>query len=111
LNSTEEANYEEVPDVASENQPQADAQIALGDYYGEEFEENEGDEVSNIGRLSNAPPHLCVQNYPKFKNKRLCFAFDKDMHEIELHAKSISGYVDRDDGKCHYPLTGEFFLT
>jgi hypothetical protein len=66
--------------------------------------QNDYDQGSAL--LEKAPPHLCVKENPQFKYKDLCFAFDKDMHEIGLHAEGISGFVDA-DGKCHYPLTGK----
>jgi hypothetical protein len=72
-----------------------------------EDDETDTNEDNVRGRLIGNIPHICTKDNPQFKYKNLCFAFDKDMHEINLNIKDISGYADH-DGKCHYPLTGKF---
>lgn len=81
-----------------------------GIHYDEDVEPNpqaqifrDYEETEERGRLGNIP-HLCVKDNPQFKYKNLCFAFDKDMAEINLQFSDISGYADL-DGRCHYPLT------
>lgn len=93
--TTEEPNYELIDSLLAE------AQISPTEY---EDLLDEGDELSSW--LSGAPPHVCVDDNADFKYKSLCFAFDKDMHEIPLHASALSGYAD-DNGKCRYPLLGK----
>lgn len=80
----------------------AEAQISPTEY------EDLLDDENPSSNLPTPPPHVCMDHPANFRHKSdsLCFAFDKDMHEIPLHASALSGYTD-EDGKCHYPLVGK----
>ena len=73
----------------------------------------------------NIEPHVCLlqnkQKSAKYKTRQeekgeedespLCHLFDRDMHDVVLDVSEISGTKDEEDGKCHYPLLGEFLKT
>lgn len=63
----------------------------------------------------NIEPHVCVlqgknnrRRDGKKDNSPLCHVFDSDMHDVVLEIKDVSGTIDEQDEKCHYPLLGKF---
>lgn len=90
--TTEEPNYELIDGLVAE------AQISPTEY---EDLLGEGEDPNSW--IPSPPPHVCVDDNADFKYKSLCIAFDKDMHELPLHASALSGYTD-ENGKCRYPL-------